>query len=148
MHMQTSERGFTFLEVLLSVAILSVIAGIGMPVYQSLQNRNALAVATTAYVQSLHRAQALSQAVDGDTTWGVSFTSGNITVFQGATYATRDASFDEITTVPTNISGSGVTEVVFSKFVGEPSVTGTTTLTGVHALERTVYIHETGATTY
>ena len=40
--------GYTLLEVLLSVAIISAIAGFSIPVLQSFQNRNDLDVAVSA----------------------------------------------------------------------------------------------------
>ena len=66
-----NNAGFTLLEVLLSVAIIALIAGIGTPVYQSFQTRNDLDVVTNTVAQSLRRAQVLARASDGDTTWGV-----------------------------------------------------------------------------
>ena len=54
--------GFTLLEVLLSIAIITLIAGIGIPVYLSFQVRNDLDIATAEIVQSARRVQVLSQA--------------------------------------------------------------------------------------
>ena len=141
-------KGFTLLEVLLSVATISVIAGIGIPIYQSLQVRNDLDIAAITIAQNFRRAQTLSQAMDGDTTWGVRMQSGNITLFQGASYAGRNVNFDEVFDVPISIAPSGVQEVVFTKFSGEPQITGTVTLTTNTNETRNITINEKGMVSY
>lgn len=140
--------GFTLLEVLLSVAIIALIAGVGAPIYQSFQVRNDLDVATNTISQSLRRAQVLSQAVDGDTTWGISVQSGAITLFQGASYASRNTNFDEVFDLPGSITTSGVSEIIYEKFTGEPQTTGTVTLTSNTNEAKNITINEKGTITY
>jgi prepilin-type N-terminal cleavage/methylation domain-containing protein len=60
------KNGFTLIEVLISVAIMMILVSISIPIYQSLQRRNALDVAIVEITQTLRRAQVLSQSVDGD----------------------------------------------------------------------------------
>jgi Tfp pilus assembly major pilin PilA len=141
-------RGFTRLDVLLSIALISAIAGVSLPLYQSFQVRNDLHVAATTVAQSFRRAQVLSQASDGDTTWGVKVQSGSTVVFRGATYATRDTAEDEIFDVPTSIVPTGLNEVVFTKFTGDPSATGTVTLTSSTSEVVSIAINSRGTVTY
>ena len=140
--------GFTLIEMLLSIAALAIIAGIGVPVYQSLQVRNNLDIAATTLAQDYRRAQTLAQASDGDTSWGVSVGSTTITVFKGLSYATRDASYDELSDLSGSITPTGVLSVVFAKFTGLPQTTGTTTLTSNTNEVRTVYLNAKGTITY
>lgn len=132
---------------LLSIALVSVIAGIGIPVYQSLQPRNDLDIAANTEAQTLRRAQVLALASDGDTSWGVSVLADTITLFKGASYAARDGTFDEVFATP-NITPTGLAEVVFAKFTGLPQSTGTTTLTNVANETRTITINAKGTITY
>ena len=141
------KRGFTLPELLLSVAIIGALAGLSLPVYRSLMMKNDLDIAANTVAISLRRAQVLSQAVDGDITWGVKTQSGSIVVFKGASYASRDSMYDESFDIPTSISPSGTTEYIFSKFTGLPEVTGTVTLTTENDT-RTVTINTKGAVSY
>jgi prepilin-type N-terminal cleavage/methylation domain-containing protein len=147
-HIPYSNRGFTLIELLLSVAVITIITGMSVPIYQSFQVRNDLDIAGVTTAQSLRRAQVLSQAVDGDTSWGVEIQSGNITVFKGASYSARDTTFDEVTEVPTSITPSGLGEVVFTKFTGLPTSTGTVTLTSSANEIRTITINAKGNVEY
>ncbi|MFA6588621.1 MAG: type II secretion system protein [Patescibacteria group bacterium] len=143
-----SGTGFTLLEVLLSIAIIGVLAATGVPIYQSLQNRNDLDIAATSLAQALRRAQTLSQAVDGDSNWGVSIQAGNIILFQGISYATRNSNFDETTSISPTINLSGFNEVVFSKFSGLPISIGSLTLTSLNNETRTLSINTKGTVIY
>lgn len=124
-----ANKGFTLLEVLLSISIVAILSGLSVPVWRNLQIKNDLDVVTTTIVQNLRRAQILSQAVDGDSTWGLKVQSGSIVLFKGASYAVRDSTFDETSDLQTSITPTGVTEIVFAKLTGLPQTTGTVTLT-------------------
>lgn len=141
-------KGFTLIEVLLSVATIGIIAGISIPIYQSFQVRNDLDIATVEIAQSARRAQVLSQAVDGDTSWGIKIQSASLIVFKGTSYATRDITFDEVFEVPTSITPSGISEIVFTKFTGLPQTTGTITLTSNTNETRNITINAKGMVSY
>ncbi len=122
-------KGLALLELILVIATITVLAGIAIPVYSLLQVRNDLDVATNTTLQTLRRAQTLSQAVDGDSTWGVKVQSTDITLFKGASYLGRDTNFDESYSLSGNVTPTGISEVVFSKLLGTPNTTGILTLT-------------------
>lgn len=142
-HIQTM-KGFTLLEVLLSVALISLIAGMGAPLYQSFQVRNDLNIGGATLVNMLRRAETLARASDGDTSWGVFTASGAITLFRGVSYSARDTAYDEVFVVPTSISFSGTLEYVFTRFTGFPSTSGVTTLTSSISEIRTVTVNTRG----
>lgn len=141
-------RGFTLIELLLSLALIAIVTAVALPVSRTFQSRNDLDLAANTAAQTLRRAQTLAQGMDGDTSWGMQVTTGSITLFRGTSYATRDTSFDEITTLPPTISSSGLTEIVFSKFTGDPTSTGTLTLTGLENEIRTLTINTKGTIAY
>jgi prepilin-type N-terminal cleavage/methylation domain-containing protein len=142
------KNGFTLLEVLLTVATISILATVSMPVYQSFMVRNDLDIAAAEIAQSLGRAQALSTAMDGDTSWGVRSESGRVVLFRGASYVARDVVFDEVYSVPGSIFPSGVQEVVFTKFTGLPASTGAFILTSNTNETRTITINSKGMVAY
>ncbi|PKL72750.1 hypothetical protein CVV26_00625 [Candidatus Kuenenbacteria bacterium HGW-Kuenenbacteria-1] len=142
-----TSQGFTLLEAMLSVALITIIAGISFPISQSFQNKNNLDVATNEIVQTLRRAQVLSQAINGDISWGMHITIGNITLFKGESYAIRDIAFDEVFEIPTNIIQSGLSEIVFAKFTGFPQTTGIITLTNNNEA-RNIIINNKGLIQY
>lgn len=143
-----ARQGFTLIELLLSVSVIMIIAGMSVPIYQSFQVRNDLDIAAVTIAQSLRRAQVQAQAVDSDTNWGVDIRTGSITVFKGVSYATRDTAFDELFDVPTSITPSGASEVVFAKFTGAPQTTGTITLTSNANETRAITINAKGTVDY
>lgn len=125
----SSQRGFTLIEALLSVALIALLVGMSLPLYRAFQTRNDLDIAADTLASSLRRAQTYARGVKSDGQWGVAVQTGSITVFKGASYAARDTSFDETSTINTTITVSGMTEVVFSKLSAVPATTGSTTLT-------------------
>jgi prepilin-type N-terminal cleavage/methylation domain-containing protein len=142
------QAGFTLLEVLLSVAIMSLLAGLSLPVYESFARRNDLDVTTQSTVNAIRRAESYARAVQGDSLWGVKFQASGMTLFKGATYAARDTSFDEVITVPGAVTVSGLSEVDFAKVTALPNTTGTVTLTSTTNDTRTITLNAKGMVDY
>ena len=122
-------HGFTLIEVLLSLSVMALIAGMGASIYASYEQQNALDIATGTIVENLRRASALSEAMEGDASWGVSIGTSTVTLFQGSNFAGRNQNFDETFQISRSITPSGLSEVVFLKATGTPQTTGTITLT-------------------
>ena len=143
-----TKKGFTLPEVLISVSLLAIIGAMIIPAYRTFLIRNDLDIATVTITQSLRRAQGLSQSGDGDMTWGVRVGVGSILIYKGASYITRDPTYDENTSIPTTIVPTGIIEVTFSKFTGLPFATGTFILTSQTNEQRNVTINEKGMVDY
>lgn len=135
------------MEIILSVGVIAVIAASSMPIFVGMQKKNELDIAANAVVSSLRRAQTLSIAMDRDSTWGVSISSGAVTIFRGASYTTRTTAQDEVFAISTGIVPTGLGEVVFAKLSGDPLQTGTITLTYAANI-RTVTINSVGTIDY
>lgn len=141
-------RGFTLIELILVIATITVLAGMAIPVYSTLQVKNDLDVAANTTIQTLRRAQVLSQAVDGDTTWGAKIQVSNITLFKGPSFAGRDTTYDEDYSLSGNVIPTGVSEVVFSKLLGTPNTIGTLTLTNTNGETQNITIGSKGQLDY
>lgn len=135
--------GFSLAEVLLVVAMVGFLTGIGAPVYQTLQVSNELDVATNTLVQDLYRAQSASRNVSQDNSWGVAINGQTITLFRGASYASRNSAFDDNYTLPSSIAMTGSTAIVYDKLTGWPQATGSFNLTG-GGKTRTVSVNARG----
>lgn len=145
----TNEKGFTLLEVLLSVIILSIVAGLSLPVMASFDGRNDLDVTAQSIAMQLRRAGTYSRGANGDSQWGVHAQSDSVTLFRGATYASRDSSYDETIPIPTSFTVSSTGDLVFSKVDGSPSSNGSITLTNTNSNEtRTITVNAKGMVSY
>ena len=144
---QTS--GFTLIEVLLSVAIIGLITGMSLPVLASFNDRNDLDLTAQSIASQLRRAQTYTRGINGDSQWGVRAQNGSATLFKGSSYAARDTSYDEPTTISSSIAVTGLSDLLFAKLDGTPSATGTITLTNTNTNEtRTITINAKGMVSY
>lgn len=140
--------GFTLLEMMLSVAMFTIILGMTLPMLRTFTVRNDLDVTTSTIVQNLRRAQALARVADGDMPWGLHMLSGNSVIYKGATYLTRDASYDDVTAITPSILVEGLQDIVFTKVTGIPQSTGAMTLTSQTNEIRTITINQKGMIDY
>lgn len=137
-YISTTLRGVTLPEVLVSVAILAVIGAFIIPSYRMYQIRSDLSLAAEQAEHMVGRAQILAQSGKGASEWGYQAEEG--VMFLGQSYDTRDTSFDEVITVPSGITVSGIREVYFTPLYGVPSVSGDIIFTAENGDQRIVTI--------
>lgn len=118
-------RGFSLVEMLLTIAIMAIIAGLTAPVYFSYTTNNEFGLATDTGVRSLRRAQFLAQNMERDSNWGAYFATSSITVYSGGSYITRNSGYDEVYDFPTTVT-STIVDINFTKFYGEAIAASTT----------------------
>lgn len=141
-------KGFTLIEVLLSITIIAMIVGLSIPIYQSLFFRNDLDIAAETAAHALRRAQLLAQSVEEDDAWGVAIETGRVTLYRGTDFLTRDASYDETVLISDHISPSGLTEIPFAAFTGIPETSGTIVLTSTTQETRSITVNTYGMVEY
>ncbi|MBM3231538.1 hypothetical protein FJZ28_04420 [Candidatus Peregrinibacteria bacterium] len=137
-----TRRAFSIIEVLMTLGIIAVTAGVSVPMYRNYQIRNDLDLAVAQTMHGLTRAQLLSQTGQHDGAWGFRVPEG--TVFQGENYAARNTSLDEVVTLPPGITVNGVLEVVFERVTGNPSPTGDIIFEGQNGERRTLSVSDEG----
>jgi prepilin-type N-terminal cleavage/methylation domain-containing protein len=130
MRNKKCESGFTLIELLLVISIIIIIGTFSVVFFSRFLTQNAVANTQDQIIGELRKAQLYAIEGKQNGSWGVSFGSNKITLFQGNSYATRNTAFDETFSVNSNISIAGFTEVDFAKATGLPSTTGTYTITG------------------
>ncbi|MDB5181890.1 MAG: hypothetical protein JWP13_653 [Candidatus Saccharibacteria bacterium] len=147
--MQDSSKGFTLIEMLLSVLIIGLITGASLPLYASFQNRNNLDTTTQDIAYMLRRAQTYARGMNGDSPWGVQVATNSVTMFEGSTYATRDTTEDEIISVPGSLTLSGPAEMVFAKLTAAPNTTGSIIVSSPSTNDtRTITVNAEGMVAY
>lgn len=144
----TNQAGFTLLELLTSVAILTIVAGLSLPVYQSFVGRNDLDLSVQTVTSMIRRAETYARSGKTDTSWSVAIQSGVVTIFQGTSYVTRNTAYDETYDLPDSVTPSGLSEIQFSELKAAPNTTGTITLTSNTNDTRTLTLNAKGMVDY
>jgi prepilin-type N-terminal cleavage/methylation domain-containing protein len=128
--MHAAKRGFTIIELLLTVSIVLVIGTFSVVFFSRFLTQNAVANTQDQLMGQLRKAQLYAVMGKQNGSWGVRYGANTITLFQGTSYASRNAALDEVVSVYATTSIVGFTEVVFAKVTGLPSTNGTYTVTG------------------
>src|SRR5262249_44963407 len=103
--------------------LFAVVVGI----YEPLERSRHAVQAGGAYGYALRDAFLSARLMAYNGPVGVKVASSSITVFSGSSYAARTTAHDVQYPLPSNLTITGVTEVVFSPFTGTANTTGTTT---------------------
>lgn len=131
-------RGFTLLEILVVMGLILMVVAFGLIVsfddYRGFTFRNERDIVVNVIQKA--RGQAINNmcfgtgCTDGKP-HGVHFDhAGHYIIFQGATYASRDAAVDEIIDAKSDAAVlSGMTDVVFNRLRADAITTGGSTLT-------------------
>ena len=119
-------RGFTIIELLLVILIVSIITLMSASFYSRFLTQNAVDNTREQLVGSFRKAQTYSMMGKQNGVWGVRYTLSpkKITL-----YLTGSSAFDEIYNVNDNITVT-VFDITFAKITGLPSATPTITITG------------------
>lgn len=127
------DSGFTIIELLISFAIISVIAAITIVSYGALKSRADLNGNAQNIISILNVARSKTTASEGPSQWGAHFETSLFALFKGATYNVSD-SYTKIYNLPSslelvNISlyGGGA-NVVFDRITGQTQNDGSITL--------------------
>ena len=140
--------GFTLIELMLSLGIITMLVAGSVPVYNSFAIRNDLDITGQQIASTLRRAQLYSRGMEGDSAWSVSMQSTSAILFKGTVFASRDQSYDESIVIPATITVSGLGEVQFAKFTAAPNTTGTITLTSSANDARSITVNAKGRVDY
>jgi len=141
------KKGVTLIELLISVAIIILMAGVAVPIYGNLQISSKMEERSDILVQMLKLAQQKSKSRVNSQSHGIKIFSNSVNLFQGSAYTTRLAvsdwivPFEEPLTLSTNLVDD---EIVFSMGVGEPSQTGEIYLSHPNADTKIISINELG----
>lgn len=117
-------RGFSLVETVVVVAILVALAGLGWWTSLSFYRTYALNAEEDIVVSLLTRARAYAMHNINQSAHGLYFGNGEYVLFQGNSYASRDAQYDERTLRTYAVTVSGIAEVTFAPLSGEVNAPG------------------------
>lgn len=123
------QQGFTLVEVIITLAIVVIVAGVSFPLYSHWQDIDALDSSRFAILQDVRSAQASAIAGENQSSFGVFFSSTEYTIYQGDAYTSREPAEDIVRYLKDDLILSGLSEVAFEKETGTPSTTGTLVIT-------------------
>lgn len=117
--------GFSLIELILVVAVILTLGVLSSVFYSRFLNQNSVANVSDQFASQLRKAQTYAMAGKQNSSWGVKYTAGAITLF-----ASSSSAFDETFSVNGNIGVSGFSQVIFAKATGIPDGTPTITISG------------------
>ena len=127
--------GFTIVELVVVLGILSLLFAVGLPAARNFQEDRNYDLAGQSLLQALRRAQIRSLASEDGANIGVHLISGTgttFTIFEGSSFAGRVAGKDESSDLPPSVGlsfnfsgGVSTADVIFSRIRGKPIATGT-----------------------
>jgi len=141
------KKGFSLIEVLVAIAIISVISSIGVGGYSFFKASSEIDLNSQQVANLIRSSQKKAKAVRDDSAWGIDINASRVIIFQGSNFSSRDTNHDQTTSIKGLTSASGVTQIIFSKMTGLPDVSGTLTL-GNGASTKNIQINEEGLVSY
>lgn len=128
----SDQKGLTFVEALVVMAIIAILAVFVVSVFQNMNTTSALRVSTQEVYTSLLEARNNTLASNDDTIFGVHIEEEEMILFTGATYSSTSPSSTVYAllrgvTATSSLTG-GAIDIVFQRLTGFPSATGTITL--------------------
>lgn len=125
-----SKKAFTLIEIVITIAIISILIGISMTVFRALTDKQTIDRDVENVVSYLLRARNQTITGENNENYGVYFASSSVTLFQGKEFgeaSTTDLIFDlnNRTYLNSIHLTDGVTFLYFNKVSGAPSATGT-----------------------
>lgn len=136
-------EGFTLIEILIAIAIISILAGGFLLAFSSFSGSRNLNVAYDAIVSSIYSVREKSIVGKDDKTFGIKIQTNNITTFRGASYASRDNGQDKIIAWPEGIYPASDKEFVFAKLVGT-TTTDSIVILNQKGISKTITINQNG----
>ena len=116
--------GFTLLETLITLAIITSLAGIGLIVGIDAYQRSQLRQEHRSIVSLFEKARIESMNNVGGTGHGVWISGGQAVLFRGNSYVTRDPEWDVRVSLAQGLQVQGPDEVVFTRGSGEVAHAG------------------------
>lgn len=142
--------GFTFLEMIIAIAILALLIAVALPKFSAFKNSQVVSNSAEEIISAVSKARSQTLSSVASSEYGVHFDTNQIVIYKGTSYSSSDASNEIVKIVsPATISNisltGGVSEFYFDRLSGAPSKTGTVTVSVSGASSKTITISASGA---
>lgn len=123
------QRGFTLIEILITLVILSVVGGLTFAYFSRLNEGKTLEANTALVASVIEQARALTLNAKNAVAYGVHLESGGVTLFVGPTYNTL-AGTNVVTSLHSMVGirditlASGGDDILFQRLTGETANSG------------------------
>ena len=126
-------RGFTFLELTISIGILAVLLVVIIPSFMDFRRNSILNTETQEVLTLVNKARLSAMSSIEDEQYGIHLEAGKLVLFQGDTYIAGAGKNEEhilntALTLSSVVVNGGGSEVVFQKVTGATNQNATTTL--------------------
>ena len=143
-------KGFTAGELIVSLAIMFVVAGIVMSAFINFRKTQSLSIDTETVIEVLRQARNQTLSSKNSTVYGVHLTAPKITLFTGATYSSgastnQDYNLSSTDTILTISLNGGGSDVIFQRLSGVTAQNGTVIVSSPGLSQtKTITIYKTG----
>jgi len=124
-------KGISLLEIIIIIAIITIIVAITLPNFSEFKKQQALQVTKEDIISFLNEARNMTISSKNSTTYGIRFESNRATLFPGDAYVdsiiNKQINFDQAVIIPNNginLSGGGI-DVIFKRITGDTINHGT-----------------------
>ncbi len=138
------KSSFTIVELLLSIAIISIIFGLSIPFYQTFYVNSAFNTTISDVRQNIYRAQTRARNSEQDSSWSLRIQDKNIYIYLGDDFTNRNVEYDEITIINGPISIDSIPDIHFSKFSGIPNKSTNITINSSNQKSKIISINSQG----
>ncbi|MBI4119667.1 MAG: prepilin-type N-terminal cleavage/methylation domain-containing protein [Parcubacteria group bacterium] len=118
-------RGFTLIEIVITVGIFLIVMGIGLFVGLDFYRGSALTAERDTVVSILRSARSDAFNNLHELPHGIFIDADRYILFSGASYASRDPQFDEVIFKSPAVDASGTQEIVFQQLSATTGASGT-----------------------
>jgi prepilin-type N-terminal cleavage/methylation domain-containing protein len=121
--------GFTLFEVLIVIAITTIVAATGWAIYPKLISGTNLTSSVDTATQAARQAVLNSVAGRRGQGWGLLLAPDKVTIYAGSSYDQRVVGSEQNYSLSAGLTLSGPLEYSFAALTGRPLAAGTTILT-------------------
>lgn len=145
-------RGYSYIQMLLVIALLAILAAVASPYYLSWQQRQNLRSTSSILLSDIRYVQSKAMQREQDASWGLYIDDSNkqYVLFHGASYSASDV-YNQTVSYPSSVSitASPTSEIALAGLTGAVASEITITMTAVSlpTASNTIHINAEGLVT-